>query len=129
MFTPTCRSLPLPEVSTTFIMINYLIFIYFLFKSPPLAKFVQRQWLRYQSALEIPVNLRNGHQRNAPKHAKTLVREAISSSIIVCGIPLIESYWKCVPHLNSFLVLNRSLSWAFGLSFVSEFLIHISFVS
>lgn len=26
VFTPTCRSLPLPEVSTTLIMINYIIF-------------------------------------------------------------------------------------------------------
>lgn len=28
MFTPTCRSLPLPEVSTTLIMIDYLIFFF-----------------------------------------------------------------------------------------------------
>lgn len=28
VFTPTCRSLPLPEVSTTLIMINYIIFFF-----------------------------------------------------------------------------------------------------
>lgn len=111
----------------TWLIISFLFIS--LFKSPSLVKFVQRQWLGYQSASVIPVNMRNGHQRNAPKHAKTQLREAISSSIIVCGIPLIESYWKCVPHLNSFLVLNLSLSWAFRFSFVSEFLIHLSFVS
>lgn len=54
------------------------------------------------------MSTRNGHQKSVLKHVETL-RETLSTSIIVCWIPLMKSYWNSVPFRNTSLVMNFSL--------------------